>query len=434
MTAGRRAALTLLTGSTAVQAASNALAAVLATMLLGPADRGAMVLGLTISGVAAVAGGLGTGSAFRARLPGAGGSRRDVVAAYTWLSLSAAGLGSVAAVVACAASASFIDPMLARPPFLAGVAVATVGQLALAQQTDAWFAAGLFRAGGGWGAVAATAGLVAMLAAAVAGPAAWVLLLAQGLGTVGVAGVAGWRLWRSGLVSFARPAGQELAGLLRVGVPVLGATVGFILAMRADRLVLGAVAGVGAVGVYSLAATLGEIPRLLPAAVGQLVMRDVALGTTRDGIRRAVRLAVGLTVAAGVAIAVAGWVLIGPVFGPEFAAARPVLIVLLVAEVCLVPYGLAIRGLMGGGWTRVAGTLGGVGGLVGLVLFGLVIARWGLAGAAVASTVLYAGLSLASWSMLRRRLTPPVSTVVGAHREPDVLDAPAALDAKEAVR
>jgi O-antigen/teichoic acid export membrane protein len=400
----RRTAVALLTGSSAVQAGCAALAAALSTILLGPAGRGLMVLGLTTGSVVAVLAGLGSGSAFRARLPRAESSRESLIASYTWWSVAAMAVASGLAVIACAVAARFVDRQLGQPLFLLAVAVAAAGQAALAQQNDAWFAAGMFSAGGAWAAAAAAGGLVGMLAGAAIRPSPWVLLLAQGAATAAVLVVAGWRLRAAGLLSFAAPDSSDVATLLRSGAPVLGATFGFIVAMRADRFVLGGVAGPAAVGIYSLAATLSEAPRMLPGAVGQLVMRDVAVGEGEAAIRRARSAALGLTAAACFAIGAAGWALIVPVFGAEFAPARPVLFLLLAAEVCLVPYGLAIRALVGGGWTPAAGTLGILGAVAGLSLFIAAIPMWGMVGAGVASLALYAFLSAASWSMLVRRL------------------------------
>lgn len=419
MTRGRGGAIALLTVSSAVQGGAAALAAVLATILLGATGRGLMVLGLTTASLVVVLAGLGSGAAFRAMWPGAEsqpqgatGARARLAAAYTWWSLAAAVLASALAVAACLAQSSWVDRRLAHPPFLIAVAVTTLGQCALTQQTDAWFAAGLFRAGGSWGATASMAGLLGMLAAAALdpdGPRAWSLLLAHGAAIVAVGFVAGWRLRLAGLASFGVPRRGELVSLLRSGAPVLGATVGFVLAMRADRFILGAVAGPSAVGIYSLAATLSETPRLLPGALGQLVLRDVAArhgaaGDVRPGLFRDRAVALALTAAAAGGIAAAGWFGIVPIFGSEFAPARRVLLLLLVAEICLVPYGLAIRGLAGGGWMGTAGAVGILGAVTGVALFLVTIPAWGMIGAGLASLLLYALLSLASWALLFRRL------------------------------
>ncbi len=409
MNGRRRTDIALMTGSSAVQAAGAALSALLATVLLGPQSRGVMVVGLTIGGIAAVLAGLGTGAALRSRLPGAADvdERRALIVAYTWWSVAATALSAVLAVLASASAAIVIDPALGRVAPLGGIALATAAQTAVAQQNDAWFAAGRFAAGSAWAAAASLSALAGLVTAAFVHRGLVPLLVGQAAGTAVVAALAQHRLRRSGLAALRcspRRTLAELWRIVRVGAPVLGTTLGFVVALRADRLVLGVVAGTTAVSLYSLAATLGEMPRLLPGSVGQVLLRDVALVGSAAPVRRARVVAFGLTTAASVVVAAVGWLLIVPVFGSEFGPARPVLVLLLAAEVCFVPYGLATRGLIGGGWTGAAGRLGGAGGLAAVALFAIAVPLWTMVGAGVASLVLYLALSVIAWRMLVRRL------------------------------
>lgn len=161
--------------------------------------------------------------------------------------------------------------------------------------------------------------------------------------------------------------------MLRHGFRALGLTMGLALALRADRYVLGAVAGAATVGIYSVAATLSEGPRVVPAALGQLVNREVALGGGLSRVARARRTALLAAALIGLVVAVGGWFLIVPVFGEAFADARPLLLVLLVAEVAFAPFAVASRALLGGGWMTTAGLLGAAGSVVALILFALAI-------------------------------------------------------------
>jgi len=160
------------------------------------------------------------------------------------------------------------------------------------------------------------------------------------------------------------------------------------------------------VGVYSLAATLSEVPRVVPTATGQVLMREVSVGRGAGSAGRLLRAAVLITAAGSVVGGVLGWLLIPPVFGAEFVGARELLVVLLVAEVCFTPYALASRGLLGGGWTVTAGTLGMAGAALGVGCYTVAANVGGATGAAVGSIVVYGGLSAASWALLRRRLRP----------------------------
>ncbi|HWM07159.1 MAG TPA: hypothetical protein VNP92_32890, partial [Actinophytocola sp.] len=94
--------LLVLSGASALQTASNAIAGLLATVVLGPQDRGLMVLGLIIGSMCGLVGGFGTGAAFRARLPATPepAGRRSLVSTYTWCSLGGMVLAVFLAVVA----------------------------------------------------------------------------------------------------------------------------------------------------------------------------------------------------------------------------------------------------------------------------------------------------------------------------------------------
>ena len=402
----RQSTVAFLTGSSLAQSASYALSAVLASSLLGPHHRGLMVLGVTTGSIAALLSGMGTGSALRSRLPtvvnATAGQR--LLASYTWWSVIAVVVAGGLALLLSILSASLIDPRLGAPSFLVGVLVVTTGYVALTQFPDAWYAAGRFRAGNGWAAVVAAGGLVGVLAGAQFERSASTLLLAQGLGMVTVAAVQGARLRVVRLVVFRTPGRHELSDLLRHGFRALGLTMGLALALRADRYVLGAVSGAAMVGVYSVAATLSEGPRVVPAALGQIVNREVALGCGLSRVVRARRSALLAATLMGLLVAVGGWFLIVPIFGAEFADARPLLLVLLVAEIAFAPFAVASRGLLGGGWMASAGLLGAGGSVAALILFALAIPLWDGYGAAIACVLTYAGLSIASWRLLLPRL------------------------------
>ncbi|GAA2704219.1 lipopolysaccharide biosynthesis protein [Micromonospora olivasterospora] len=396
-----------MTGASLAQAGNLALAAVVASRLLGPHDRGLMVLGATSGSIAALVAGLGTSHALRARLPALDdeSGRTRLLATYTWVSALAAGLASALAMLACWVCASTIDRGLATPRFLLAALVATLGQTALVQFPDTWYAAGRFTAGSSWAAAVAAGGTVGLvLPALVLTPTAWGLLLGQGAGMTAVAVAQAFHLRAARLLLLGVPDRREAAWLLRSGIQSLGLTMGLALALRADRFILGGVAGAAMVGVYSTAATLSEAPRVIPAAIGQTTYRKVTLGFGAAEVERAQRYAVLASAGTGLAVAVTGWLLITPVFGASFAEARPLLLVLLLAELLFAPFAVASRALLGGGWMGSAGLVGAAGAVAALLLFGSAAWQWGAYGAAWASVLLYGGLSTASTIVLRRRL------------------------------
>ncbi|OLF08601.1 hypothetical protein, partial [Actinophytocola xanthii] len=162
----RRAEVSLLASATLVQVAANAAAAVVATLALGAAGRGEMVLGASIGGVCALLGGLGSGSALRSILPATSAARRRFLGGYAWCTAAGSVWAAGLAVLACAGSAPLLGPALSAPAFLAAVGGFTAVQVVMAQAGEAWYADGAFRRGGTWTAACAGGGLLALTAAA----------------------------------------------------------------------------------------------------------------------------------------------------------------------------------------------------------------------------------------------------------------------------
>ncbi|HYQ68683.1 lipopolysaccharide biosynthesis protein [Actinophytocola sp.] len=399
-----RADVSLLASAGLLQVGANAAAAVVATIVLGPAGRGEMVLGTTIGSVCALLGGLGTGQALRSALPVAGPPDRErVLRSYAWCTAGGAAVAAGLAAGGCAVSSSLTGLSLSSVGFLVAVAAATAVQVVAAQASEAWYADGLFRPGGLWSAACAAGGLVTVTVAAVAGGAgAAGLLAAQAAGTAVVCLVQLHGLGRIGLLGAGRPEGAAVRLLVGRGAPALGLTLGLAVALRSDRYVLGAVAGPAAVGVYSVAATLSEVSRVVPQAVGQFFVRHVALGGS-GRLNVWVSRAALFSALGGVVVATAGWVLVVPVFGMPFAHARELLLVLVVAETCLAPYVVASRGLVGGGRTRVAGAFGLAAGVASVGCYVLGVKLGGSMGLAVSCVALYCGLSAVAVALFRGR-------------------------------
>ena len=398
-------ALLGLTGFSAVRAALLASAALVATRLLGPHDRGLMVLGASFAAVAALLAGMGTGSALRSSLPAAvGRERRLLTGAFAWWMLLSAGASGALAALLSALSAGVIDGGLARPAFLVALFGNTAASVALTQLPDLWYAAGRFRVGSAWAAVVAAANLLGLSIGATIGDSVAALLAAQAVGMAAAGVMQTAHLHRTGLLTLRFPSWRRVLELPRRGAPALGLTFGLVIALRLDRYVLGAVAGPTQVAVYSLAITLSSVPALVAVAVGQLALQEVSTGGSRAYVRHAVRRAVCSAALASLPVGVGGWLLVVPVFGPEFAATRPLLAGLLVAGALIAPFEVLSRALIGGGWIGSAGLLGGAGCVLAVLLYPTLIPRFGLAGAVVACWLLYAGLSCAAWQVLNRRM------------------------------
>ncbi|MEU7758610.1 lipopolysaccharide biosynthesis protein [Micromonospora aurantiaca (nom. illeg.)] len=398
--------IVLLTGANGIAALSSSGVAVLATLALGPADRGVMVLVLTVAGVVMLVGRLGCGTAMRAQLPQAASRHRrdELLSAYCWMTVVAAVCTGAAAAAAVRLSAPLLGPALTDVRLLAAVALGGAANIALDQLTDLRFADGDFRRGAVWNIAATTAGLIGIAIAVAVSAQVWLLLMCQATALLAVA-VTQWTLVRGqGLARFAPARRRDVTGLIRMGAPSLGFSLGTSFLQRADRYLLGVLVGPGAVGIYALAATLSSVVGLLPAAIGQLSQRQAA---QRDGDPWPVR-AIGYTLLAtlvsGAVVAAGGWLLVVPVFGAEFGSARPLIVPLLLAELCLAPFGIASRALLGTGGTKQAAGVGLLAAVASVACYGLAISRWGTMGAATASIALYALLSVVVLVVLRVRL------------------------------
>jgi O-antigen/teichoic acid export membrane protein len=411
----RTAAVALLTGASAMSAMANSGAAVIATIVLRPEERGAMVLVSSIGALVALVGPLGTGTALRSQLPRTDDekNRNSLLASYFWVTVGAAAVGAAVATVAVRLSAPAIDRSLADVRLLMAVAISTLAQMLLLQSNELMFAVGDFKHGAGWNLASVIAGLAGLLIAVGISAEAWLLLLLQGTGLLAASLARGVGLRRRGLIRTAVPLWRMQLALFRQGVQSLGLNIGLALAQRADRYILGVVAGTAAVGIYSLAATLSGVASLVPLAIGQLSMRDAATRSLPTWPGGQVRAAVASAALTSVAVAVGGWLLVVPIFGQDFAPARHLIIPLLFAEICLAPYWVAARALVGGGWSRTAAMIGAANAAGAITLYGTAIPIWGMGGAAAACSVLYGGVSLLTMVLLSRRLRAHAAPLPG---------------------
>jgi O-antigen/teichoic acid export membrane protein len=121
--------------------------------------------------------------------------------------------------------------------------------------------------------------------------------------------------------------------ILRSGIPVLAGSLGQTVAFRADRLMVGLMSTTAALGVYSMAATTAELPRILLIPVTQILANRIAIGDITihalSSILRRLVLAYGVLM---VGVAVVGAAVITPIVGPGFEAVRDSIAVLALSE------------------------------------------------------------------------------------------------------
>lgn len=160
---------------------------------------------------------------------------------------------------------------------------------------------------------------------------------------------------------------------------------------RLDALILFAITGDAAVGLYSVAVALAEMPLNLPDSMASVLFPRVSSDTDGAEVRTAhlSRVTVFVILASGLVMALVGYPFIALTFGPKFVGAYPALLALwpgmiLLGQSKLMSADLAARGLpqhpARASWISLIVTLG---------LDFALIPILGIMGAAIASSAAY---------------------------------------------
>ena len=124
--------------------------------------------------------------------------------------------------------------------------------------------------------------------------------------------------------------------LLRSSFPVFFSTVAQTAAFRSDRMLLALAVGTTGLGIYSVAATAAEVPRLLLIPVTQVLANRIATGEIEQPQYLSLtRRVVGLYGLLLIGVAVVVPRLIVPVAGAGFSEAESPVVVLAIAEFLL---------------------------------------------------------------------------------------------------
>jgi O-antigen/teichoic acid export membrane protein len=205
------------------------------------------------------------------------------------------------------------------------------------------------------------------------------------------------------------------ASSIRFGSKLHVGTLAQWLNYSLDRFLLNAFLGPGAVGVYAVAATLGERLWMLPGAVGASLFCRTGGDLTNDAdvTARACRNTFWLMCGACAAVAILAPVLIPVVFGHDFAAASWVLLLLL-PGVLMLTLGKVIAPYVCNRGRPAAATCISVGALgLTVALNLLLIPLLGIAGAAVASSISYSANGIAFAVVFLRMSELPPRQLVG---------------------
>lgn len=396
---------------------ANAAAALLATKWLPIDDRGVMVAALTVASVVSLAAGLGTGAALRALRPVADPAERPQLDhTYRSLTVATVATGALLAAVSCVVIAPFIDPLLGAADVVAATSMMAGYLVALRQVTEAWFARGAFGAAARVSALSAVAGVAALVVVGMSWPDTAALIAAQAAGSTLVLTAMVARVVR--LRGRLTGDGRAARRLVRLGASSVGMPLASAIVLRADRLILGAVAGPQYLAVYALAATASEAARLGPTALAQMAAHQVAHDRSVQSIRGLYLRSTVFVVGAGAVMVVVSFFAIPPIFGADYAAATPLLAIMTVGEVGYGLFVIASMGLLGGGWGRRSSTTAVAAAVVCIPVYWAGSAIAGPFGCAVASAVLYLLMGAVATARIRTSLVTRLSHAEGVTGAP----------------
>ena len=179
--------------------------------------------------------------------------------------------------------------------------------------------------------------------------------------------------------------------------------------LRLDQLLLGGMAPSAAIGLYFVAVRLSEITAVLASSVADALMPEVAAsqgGRAERLLGRSLRLTLYTHLVVLIPLWVAAPFVLRYVYGESFLAATATLRILLLASVVLSASSIMISGLRGFGYPGLS-TIGRlVSAVVTVIALLVLLPRWGIVGAAVASLLGYSVTMLIAlfWLIRKREL------------------------------
>jgi len=219
----------------------------------------------------------------------------------------------------------------------------------------------------------------------------------------GVALIIGMRLLHKNLPQTVREASPAYISRMwiRSALPLLLITLMQMITIRADTIMLGAIKGANAVGIYAVANRgAGYITLILFAVNSALAPTVASLYSTRDMerlqriITKSARIILLFSLPIGVALIVFGyWFLL--LFGQDFTQGRTTLTILCTGQIINAAMGSVALLLVMTGQERHAAAGLGIGASLNITMNALLIPKWGIEGAATATAS-----SLIAWNIL----------------------------------
>jgi len=189
------------------------------------------------------------------------------------------------------------------------------------------------------------------------------------------------------------PSEGDRRGWLRVSLPIAGAAALTLVNSRTDTIMLGLFADTRAVGIYSIAAQFGIVMLTIDMAASTAlspVFSRLYHADDREGLLRVTQFATRAMVAAGLVVllcyVVFGQTLLG-LFGAEFREAYGALLILSVGRFVMLAQGSVVALLQMTAFEGDVMQASVISAVLNLVLSWILISRYGIEGAALATTL-----------------------------------------------
>lgn len=191
--------------------------------------------------------------------------------------------------------------------------------------------------------------------------------------------------------------------------------------VRLDQFVLGFVRAPGDLGVYRIAVMVAELLWIIPDAVSIPLFNRVSSGSSPEEqvkiTSRSHRVLLVVVVLAAIGLFIVGWWLLPLVLGEEYADTRWLLGLLIPGTVFLVTSRIVNMFFSATGRPEKASMVEIIGAVVSIGAYLAFIPTFGVAGAAIGTSVAYMIIALTASQMFKRSVSPIRAHLLRARRE-----------------